>query len=193
MNFIFDIGNVLLYYRPKLLLSELFTDELVMERLNTIIFQSDEWYRMDIGLLTYKEACEMIGKREPELASAVKLTFEKIPGMFTEITEAVELLPVIKEQGHTLYYLSNMHRELGDYILNKFLFFTYFDGGVFSCDLHVNKPSHKIYNHLFEKYFLSPGDCIFFDDMAENIATAQELGMKGILFKNAESVKPYIH
>lgn len=43
MNFIFDIGNVLLDFKPELFLHMLFDNPLEEEKINEIIFKSTEW------------------------------------------------------------------------------------------------------------------------------------------------------
>lgn len=117
---------------------------------------------------------------------------DNLPNMLTPIAETIELLPKIKESGHKLYYLSNYHKELSRYIKNKYSFFNYFDGGVFSCDVNVVKPSVKIYQHFLDKYRLEPRECLFFDDMEQNVSAAKESGINGILFTGSESVIGYI-
>jgi len=41
------------------------------------------------------------------------------------------------------------------------------------------KPETEIFNAICSRYQLEPSDCIFFDDLKENIEAAQQFGMKG--------------
>ena len=108
------------------------------------------------------------------------------------IKETIELLPKIKENGHRLYYLSNMPKETRSFLLENHEYIKMFDGGIFSCEVNLLKPSPEIYKHLLEKYNLIPGECIFFDDVQRNVSAAEKEGIKGVLFTTAECVLKYI-
>jgi len=192
MNFIFDIGNVLVDFKPVIFLRSLFTDNTLIEKINDIVFKSPEWLKMDHGLLSRDEATEIFCSRFPEYTPSIHRTMQGINYIFTPIAKSIELLPKIKDSGHGLYYLSNMQIEIRDYLLENHKYFKLFDGGVFSCDIHKIKPAPEIYRHLINEYRLDPAESIFFDDMPENIAAAEKEGIKGILFTTVQCVKPYI-
>jgi putative hydrolase of the HAD superfamily len=58
------------------------------------------------------------------------------------------------------------------------------DGMVISAKEHMVKPDREIYELLISRYHLVPEECIFLDDLEKNIAAAQEVGMKGIVFQS---------
>lgn len=192
MNFIFDIGNVLIDFKPKLFLHKLFENSAYEDKINDIVFKSREWVRLDEGTITPKEACSVFCMREPEYREQITKTMEKLPEMLTRIPETTELLPKIKAAGHSLFYLSNYHKELSSYIQKQYSFFDLFDGGVFSCDVHLLKPSSEIYRYFLSKYGLDPHDCVFFDDVEENVRGAENAGIKGILFTDAQQIREFI-
>ena len=192
MNFIFDIGNVLIDFKPVPFLQGLFSDQSLANKMNETIFRSPEWLKMDQGLITHSEATDIFCLREPNFKPEIIYTMQQLSDMLTPMPDTIELLPKIKERGHNLYYLSNYHNELRNYITAKYQFFSLFDGGVFSCDIHINKPAPGIYRHLLNTYGLSPKDCVFFDDMEENIEAAKKEGINGILFASAECVDAFL-
>jgi len=192
LNFILDIGDVLVEYQPVAFLRRLFSDEQLVEKLNNIIFKSAEWLHMDQGIYTHDEAIEMFYERDPELKPEILYTMQNVPDMFVPKAETIKLLPTIKSAGHGLYYLSNIHREIRDFLLAKHEYLKLFDGGVFSCDVNAIKPSPEIYRHLLEKYSLVPSGCIFFDDMEKNVSAAEKEGIKGVLFTTAECISYYL-
>ena len=51
-NFIFDIGNVLLEFKPLEYLKRTFNNDNIEVLLNKEIFQSEEWLHLDRGILT---------------------------------------------------------------------------------------------------------------------------------------------
>ena len=192
MNFIFDIGNVLIDFKPESFLRDLLDHEENERKMLEVIFKSQEWIRLDAGTLTHEEACSIFCAREPQHQALIQKVMDHIPEMLTPIEQTVAQLPKIKDHGHKLYYLSNYHTKLSAYILDKYAFFGLFDGGVFSCDVHINKPDEGIYHALLKKYDLVPQDCVFFDDSEANIIAAKEIGMQGVVFTDASQIEPYI-
>jgi len=192
VNYIFDVGNVLVDYRPKKYLGSLFSDGELVEKLYTLVFGSPEWLEMDKGLLSFNNATEIFCSREPQYQKEIRTLMKHVNRIFDPIEETIDLLPKIKEAGHSLYYLSNIQFEVRDYLLKTHDFFTMFDGGVFSCDINHIKPSPEIYRHLLKKYSLNPADCIFFDDMKENVTAAEKENIKSILFTTPDCISEFI-
>ena len=97
MNLIFDIGNVLVKYKPMEYLGSLFQDSLVIENIHETIFKSKEWILMDKGLLSFDEAADIYCKREPNYRSEVQKTMAGIVTMFTPLEDTIKLLPKLKK------------------------------------------------------------------------------------------------
>jgi len=192
VDFIFDFGNVLVDFKPGVYLKSLFTDNSLVDKMNSLIFLSPEWLIMDRGLLTHDEAIDIFSAREPEYRAEIRRTINNANDIVSRINETIDLLPKIKSAGHGLYYLSNMQKEIREYLLNNHEYISIFDGGVFSCDVNMIKPSSEIYRHLLDKYGLTPEECIFFDDVLENVAAAEKEGIKGVLFTTADCVLDFI-
>jgi len=192
LNFIFDFGNVLVDYKPKVYLSGLFSDDSLVEKLNEIIFKSAEWLLMDQGFLTHEKAADIFCEREPEYQTEIRLAIKNTNDIVTRINGTIELLPKLKESGHKIYYLSNMSKEVRDYLLENHEYIKMFDGGIFSCDVKLLKPSPEIYQLLISNYDLDPAECIFFDDVQANVSAAEKEGMKGVLFTTADCVLDFM-
>jgi putative hydrolase of the HAD superfamily len=192
MNFIFDIGNVLLDFKPNIFLKNLFNDRAVEAKMLEVVYKSQEWVKLDEGRITHKEARDIFFAREPDYHREIQHVMDRLTDMLTPIEETITLLPIVKSSGHSIYFLSNYHKELIEYILSKYDFFNLFDGGVFSCDVHMKKPSPGIYRYFLEKYSLRPESCVFFDDMEENVEAALKEGIHGVLFTDAGCVLPYL-
>ena len=192
MNLIFDVGNVLVEFRPFVYLRSLLNDNALVEKMHETVFKSPEWLYMDLGIMTRSEAIDVYCVREPDFEPAIYLTMNNISNMFIPLPETIKLLPILKGAGHDLYYLSNIHKEIRDFLLSNHEYFNLFDGGVFSCDINKAKPSPEIYRHLIEKYRLAPENSIFFDDVQENVSAAEKEGLGGVLFTTADCVMRYL-
>jgi putative hydrolase of the HAD superfamily len=194
MTYIFDLGGVLINFKPTERLRALFPDKdgAFHEKLRQIIFQSSEWAELDRGTVEHDEAVDIFCRREPDYSPEIRVTMERIPELLTPIQDTVALLPKIKAAGHRLYYLSNYHKKFSQYALQTYPFFELFDGGVFSCDIHINKPSPGIYRHLLNTYRLDAKSCVFFDDLEPNVQAAEQEGMTGVVVTDTESVRKTI-
>ncbi|MFN4294745.1 MAG: HAD family hydrolase [Thermoflexales bacterium] len=64
-----------------------------------------------------------------------------------------------------------------------------FDLLVFSGEEGVKKPDPEIFRRALARLGACPEESIFVDDMAENVAAAQALGMRGIRFTSSEDLR----
>jgi epoxide hydrolase-like predicted phosphatase len=65
-----------------------------------------------------------------------------------------------------------------------------FDGIVISGDVGMHKPEPAIYILGAERVGLHPEDCVFVDDLRENCAGAEDVGMTAILHRGADKTVP---
>ncbi|MDX6587055.1 MAG: putative hydrolase of the superfamily [Solirubrobacterales bacterium] len=64
-----------------------------------------------------------------------------------------------------------------------------FDETVISGDVGLHKPQPEIYTLACERLGVEPADCVFVDDLRENITGAEAVGMTAILHRDsAETV-----
>jgi len=85
--------------------------------------------------------------------------------------------------------LNNESEALNCYRIERFglgaIFPTFFS----SCWLGVRKPTRRIYERVFGMTQARPERTVFVDDRAQNLAPAAELGVKTILFDNADGLR----
>lgn len=80
--------------------------------------------------------------------------------------------------------LSNVPKEWGYDVVEKYAFTKYFDEIIFSCDVGFKKPQPEIYEALLKKIpDILPGEILFIDDKSKNLKAAQQFGIKTVLFK----------
>lgn len=182
-SIILDMGNVLLRYDPEHFLDRLgITEPQDRGLLLGEIFHSPLWPKLDSGELTEAGLEEHALKNLPQRlhAAAHKLIFswddpiEPMPGMAAFLTD-------YKSAGLGLYLLSNASVRQPEY-WPRVPGSPLFDGVVVSAFCHCVKPGEEIYRHLLEKYQLTPGECLFVDDMEANARAAEELGIHGFVF-----------
>jgi putative hydrolase of the HAD superfamily len=182
-NLIFDLGNVLISFKP----SEYFNKKKYPENIrNTIlsdIFGSKEWQLLDKGEITTPEAINAISKRSSLKKEEIAHIFNLRTDIIFPLDQNVRLLPELNKRGLKLYYLSNFPLDIFDEVKDGYYFFKYFDGGLISAEAKSSKPESRIYEIILEKFSLLPEECLFIDDIEINVKAAESIGMNG-LFTN---------
>jgi epoxide hydrolase-like predicted phosphatase len=67
-----------------------------------------------------------------------------------------------------------------------------FDAVVISGDVGMHKPEPEIFRLGAERIGVAPEDCVFVDDLRENCAGAEAVGMKAILHRGPEGTLPQL-
>ena len=93
-----------------------------------------------------------------------------------------ELLAKLKNDGFKLYITSNMD-EYHAKQMRKIPIAEYFEDMIFSAEIKVGKPKAEFFIKACEKFGVEPEDCLFIDDLADNVVAAEKLGIKGFVFK----------
>ncbi|NRT37176.1 putative hydrolase of the HAD superfamily [Clostridium beijerinckii] len=187
-NVIFDLGNVILDFQPKIYVESKIDEEKV-EKIYKCVFQSDEWPMLDRGTICEEDAKRNIINRNTESEELINKVFENWYDILTPIESSVDTLKKLKQKGYKIYYLSNFHLAAFEYINNKYDLFKLFEGGVVSYKEKLLKPEKEIYEKILYRYSLEPGETLFIDDMEQNIEAAIKLGLKGIVLKEPRKLE----
>lgn len=182
-NVIFDIGNVLLGYQPRKYLDDKYHDETVTKRMMERLFLSEYWLDLDKGVRSVEEVVAILRERYPEDAMKFKAVFSDWKLLLPRIEDTFILARKLKEKGYHLYLLSNLSKNAHDDIFARDLDFTcLFEGGVFSYAEKTLKPQKEIYEVLLNKYHLEANECVFLDDVKENVDGAKACGIHSYVF-----------
>ena len=181
-NVVFDMGNVLLWFKPQVPLDAFCSTAEEKEVIRRELFEGPEWVEGDLGNITNEQKYERIRARIPEhMHAALKRCVYEWDICLKPIPGAKEFCGYLKGKGYRLYVLSNASDEFYRYF-PRFVPLDFFDGIVVSADIHMIKPDMRIYQYLFRRYGLLPEECLFIDDMERNIAAAKQSGMQGEVF-----------
>jgi HAD superfamily hydrolase (TIGR01509 family) len=93
---------------------------------------------------------------------------------------AVDVLARVKAAGFTTVLLSNTDPERFGFIRRRFPEIFFFDDYVLSYELRLLKPDAAIYLEAARRAGSVPGECVFIDDMEENVKGAEAAGLQGI-------------
>lgn len=188
-NIIFDVGNVLLSYRWRAMLTDygLSLDE--AERVGHEMFDCPEkiWSKFDLGIETDEQIIEDFEKLYPFDKKPIRWFIEHGEYMEVPRPKIWEAVHQLKNAGYHLYILSNYPESLFKKHTEYADFMNYMDGLMVSYMINKAKPSADIYKALCDKYSLKPEESIFFDDRAENVQGAIDFGMDSELVTDQDS------
>jgi epoxide hydrolase-like predicted phosphatase len=179
-NIIFDLGNVLISFRPSEYFDKKNYPGAIKTTILTDIFGSKEWLMLDNGDITTQQAIDAIALRSSLNKEEITHIFNLRTDLMFPLDSNVKLLPALKKRGFRLYFLSNFPLDIFEEVRTGYFFFRYFDGGIISAEAKASKPEPEIYRILMGKYSLLPEQCLFIDDLEKNVKTAELIGMKGI-------------
>lgn len=189
-NIIFDIGGVLIDLQPQRTLSALraLLDEPIEELSDRSLLGGgqnelvDKYMTGDIadeaffaGLLSHARA----GVKTEDLRCAWDSMMIGLPA------RRVEAIQSLHREGVRVALLSNINDEhlrvtkemfaKADFMLGRD-----YDYAFYSNELHLAKPDVSIYRLVLEQTGLAPEETLYIDDLAQNVAAAEGVGLKGL-------------
>jgi putative hydrolase of the HAD superfamily len=191
-NIVFDLGNVLLSFRPVEFFDKKNYSEPLKTRILSDIFGSLEWIMLDNGDITTEEAITAIALKSSLNKEEIAHVFNLRTELMFPLDHNVKLLPELRKRDFRLFFLSNFPKDVFEEIKTGYYFFRYFDGGVISSLVKYSKPDNRIYECLLKNYSLIPEECLFIDDLEVNVAAAEACGMKGLVTFGSQDISKEI-
>jgi FMN phosphatase YigB (HAD superfamily) len=97
-----------------------------------------------------------------------------------------DLFLELRDRGVPVSMLSNLAEYNKEALERKFPdFFGPSRANVFSYEVGCMKPDARIYRAACARLGAAPEQCVFLDDVPENVAGAAQVGMRALLFSNA--------
>ena len=186
----FDIGGVLIDIHPERTyqyLSDSADVEVSMvkesfpwdahDQYERGIMNNEDWF------ITYKESLpQPCCLKRSDFWNAWKL-------LLGEEKNTVNILEALNKQ-YSIWLLSNTNpKHIQDEIEKRYLFPSLVNGAVYSFDVGVRKPEKEIYEIAMQRANANPQECLFIDDLLENIQAAKQIGIEGVHFISSEQLK----
>ncbi|MCA1923362.1 glucose-1-phosphatase [Buttiauxella noackiae] len=193
MLYIFDLGNVIVdidFNRVMGVWSDY--SRIPLANLQKSFVMGEAFQRHERGQISDEEfaaaVCEEMG---------MALSFDQFSAGWQAIfvalrPEVIAIMNKLREQGHRVVVLSNTNS-----------LHTYFWPGEYpeiaqaadkiylSQEMGMRKPDAEIYQKLLETEGFSASEAVFFDDNADNIKGAQQLGITSILVTGKDTIPGY--
>jgi len=174
MNFLFDIGRVLLDFDFEPSLSRLLPENTKnkSDYISQILNQKDT---LEAGIISPENftswALDVLGNNIT--AEQFQFAWQQI---FTANTPMWKCAHKLANNGHQLILISNISAIHWPWILQTFPDFSLFKGSVLSFEIGFLKPQPEIYQHAITTFKLDPTTTIYIDDMAQNIVAGKQFG-----------------
>lgn len=170
---VFDIGNVLLlfdYMKAAWRLMDKNSLADLPER--AVIVKAKHDY--EAGLLNRSEFLDIV---RPEFRDIGPVEdFVAIwQDIFEENTRMTALARRLSER-MPVFLISNISDIHIEFIHREYDVFRIFKDAVYSCEACVMKPDERIFQHAIRRFGIDPGRALYFDDMADNCASAEREG-----------------
>jgi putative hydrolase of the HAD superfamily len=176
--FIFDIGNVLLRFRPG-------QAEEALARLG-VSAVPDQGVLQDLGLRYERGDLDRAG-----FLSALRDILghagpdEDLTRAWQEIFQPNEPMWRLVEalHGHyPLYLLSNTNCLHHEYVAREYEVFEKFADGVFSYRAKLMKPEREIFALAIRQFGVEPGSTVYLDDLSANVEAARAAGLRAFQY-----------
>lgn len=189
-NIIFDIGDVLVYFKPDKAMEKIGIEPSRIQGLMDSTVNSKWWCELDRGVMKEVDVIAAMIKDSPdyeeEIIKFFKESAELLVGKF-DYTD--DLIRLIKSKGYGVYLLSNYPVNYFEiHMKNQLDFASDVDGKIVSGYVKLIKPDEKIYRLLLEQYNLNAEECLFIDDKEANIEAAIKVGINGVVFKGYDEL-----
>ena len=90
---------------------------------------------------------------------------------------------------YPLYLLSNTSDIHADYFEAKYPVFQRFSGAVYSHLAGCVKPGRPIFEIAIRQFDVEPGETVFIDDLAPNVAAAREMGFHALQYDHTQHAR----
>ena len=187
---LFDLGGVLIDWNPRYLYRPLFGgDDAALEDFLARVCPPEWNLEMDAG----RPFADAVAERQrlfPEHAERIALWHTGWPQMLRDqIPETVELLAALRDRGHRLLALTNWSAETFPIARRRFAFLDWFEDIVVSGEVNLAKPDPRIFELTVRRTGLEPGQTLYIDDSAGNVAAARTLGFRTHHFQSPAGLR----
>ncbi len=185
---IFDFGAVLVDWNQYYLYRKVMAnDEEIKAFLEEIDFK--HWnLQFDKGYSFEKGVEEKVAEFPHHEALIRRFNSHWMDAMGEIMTDTVEIARRLKQAGYTLFGLSNWNETKFNAVKDGFYFLDYLEGYILSGTVNQVKPEPDIFLTLLKTINRKAEECLFIDDSAANIQTAEALGFQTVHFKSAQQL-----
>lgn len=109
------------------------------------------------------------------------------------VPEVLEYAKELRKKGIKVFILSRNFKERTEYYRKNFPeIFDSVDKAYFSWETGLVKPDPRAYQAILDEHNLRPKECVYFDDVEENVKIARSLGIHTRKYEGLGSAKRFL-
>ncbi|KNC10666.1 alpha-D-glucose-1-phosphatase [Klebsiella sp. RIT-PI-d] len=193
MLYIFDLGNVIVDIDFNRVLGA-WSDfsRVPLATLKQTFTMGNAFHQHERGEITDEAFAEALC-HEMELPLSYEQFAHGWQAVFVGLRpEVIGIMQKLREQGHRVVVLSNTNRLHTTFWPGEYPQIRDAADRIYlSQDLGMRKPEARIYQHVLQAEGFSAEDAVFFDDNADNIEGANQLGITSVLVADKQTIPDY--
>ena len=193
MLYIFDLGNVIVdidFNRVLGTWSDL--ARVPLARLKQSFTMGEAFHQHERGEISDEEFAKAMC-HDMELPLSYEQFAHGWQAIFVGLRpEVIDIMNNLREQGHRVVVLSNTNALHTTFWPDEYpQIYAAADHVYLSQEMGMRKPESLIYQRVLESEGFSAADAVFFDDNADNIEGANQLGITSVLVTGRETLPNY--
>jgi epoxide hydrolase-like predicted phosphatase len=135
---------------------------------------------VDLGHITREELWNQFAQLVGVRSETIYARLEQFGGLDKRLLEFIEN----RKTSYKFGMISNVGRGFLERMFTDKPAEYYFDTIVLSSDVHLVKPDRRIYELAAERLHVTIDECVFIDDIEQNVQGAVVAGMQGIHYRS---------
>lgn len=193
MLYIFDLGNVIVDIDFNRVLGA-WSDfsRVPLATLKQNFAMSDTFHQHERGEISDEEFAERFC-HELDLPLSYEQFSHGWQAVFVAIRpEVIDIMQKLRDRGHRVVVLSNTNRLHTTFWPDEYPEVRAAADEIYlSQEMGMRKPEARIYQAVLQAEGFSAADAVFFDDNADNIEGANQLGITSVLVTGKETIPNY--
>lgn len=176
---IFDLGNVLVSFSHEKMFAQIAAvTGLSSEEVRELLVDNRIGIQYERGLLTSEEIFAIFQEKAPHSFQLPDL-LEAASTIFDPRPEMEALVEILKKKGYRLIIVTNTSEPHFNTLSETAPFLKHFDHIILSYKVGLVKPEQAIFEYTLKQAGAHPSECLFIDDLVENVHAAERLGIRG--------------
>src|SRR3989338_2766785 len=191
-NIIFDLGGVILTHK-KTLIKDILTSIFPAIKDKAFSFYITKKKLLRTGKITSDEFLMSLIKElgsGMDLETLKKIWIRKYKGVAHIDNKILSLVDTVRKKYKVYLFTDTM--EIHDEYNSKRGIYSHFTRVYKSYEEGLIKPDIKAFKNVLQKIRARTHECVFIDDLEENVKAAQSIGMKGIIYRNLGQLETYL-
>ncbi len=184
---LFDLGNVLIDYRPEIFISRLEAhSKIPAYQLISYFLTANADAAYTEGKISSGEFFDRVA-RELDLECGAEIFRDFWCDIFSAKGEMEALVRAVKKK-YPVWVLSNTNEWHFEFLRPRFPVLDSIDRFFLSYELKCQKPDPQIYQQVVKQTGFLPQEIFFTDDIQKNVDSARQAGFRSELFRSAEEL-----